>query len=322
MLPSRIWVAGHRGMLGSALVRRLVREPVEVLTAPRETLDLTDASAVRGWLAEHRPDGAIVAAARVGGILANRDRPAAFLHDNLAIALNTIGAAHQAGVRKLLFVASSAAYPREAPQPIGEDALLTGPLDPAHEPYAVAKIAGIKLCQGYRREHGDDFIAAIPTNLYGPGDNFDPVSGHVVPALIRNAHEARLAGAASLRIWGTGTPRRDLLHVDDCADALVHLLARYSGEEPVNVGSGTDITIRDLAAKIAGVVGFEGEIVTDPQKPDGTMRKLLSTERLRASGWQPAIDLDTGLAQTYRWFLDRQSAGQPSTTAVADQGQA
>lgn len=308
-------------MLGSALVRRLAREPVEVLTAGRETLDLTDANAVRGWLAEHRPDGAIIAAARVGGILANRDHPAAFLHDNLAIALNTIHAAHEAGVRKLLFVASSAAYPQEAPQPIGEDALLTGPLDPAHEPYAVAKIAGIKLCQACRREYGDHFFAAVPTNLYGPGGNFDAEAGHVVPSLIRKAHEARLAGAAALTVWGTGTPRRDLLHVDDCADALVHLLARYDGEGPVNVGSGADIAIRELAEKIAGIVGFEGAIVTDPQKPDGTMRKLLSIDRLRATGWSPAIDLDTGLAETYRWLLGRQSAGQPGAAAIAQQGQ-
>jgi GDP-L-fucose synthase len=317
MLPSRIWVAGHRGMLGSAVVRRLAREPVEVLTVGRETLDLTDRAAVGRWLAEHRPEGVVLAAARVGGILANRDQPAAFLHDNLAIALNVIGAAHEAGVRRLLFVASSAAYPKAAPQPITEDALLTGPLDPAHEPYAVAKIAGIALCQAYRRQHGDDFIAAIPTNLYGPADTFDPVGGHVVPALMLKAHEARLAGAASLQIWGTGTPRRDLLHVDDCADALIHLLARYSDERPINVGSGSDLTVRELAEKIARIVGFDGAIVTDPQKPDGTMRKLLSIERIRASGWSPTIDLDAGLAETYRWLLERMAAdGSQAKQAV------
>lgn len=304
-------------MLGSALARRLAREPVEVLAADRAALDLTDQAAVRGWLAEQRPAGVILAAARVGGILANRDYPASFLHDNLSIALNVIHAAHETGVGKLLFVASSAAYPREAPQPIAETALLGGPLDPAHEAYGVAKIAGIKLCQAYRRQYGDDFIAAIPTNLYGPGDTFDPANGHVVPALMLKAHEARQSNAASLQVWGSGTPRRDLLHVDDCADALVHLLDCYSDEMPVNVGSGTDVTIRELAERIAAVVGFEGSIVNDVAKPDGTMRKLLSTERIRATGWRPAIDLDTGLAETYRSLLDRTATGQPGA-ATAD----
>lgn len=300
----RVFVAGHRGMVGGGLVRRLESEGCEVLTASRSEMDLRDQAAVRAWMAERRPETILVAAAKVGGILANDSWPADFLYDNLMIEANLIEASHRIGVDKLLFLGSSCIYPKFAPQPIAEDALLTGPLEPTNEWYAIAKIAGIKLAQAYRRQHGRDFISAMPTNLYGPGDNFDLQSSHVLPALMRKAHEAKLANADSMTIWGSGTPYREFLHVDDCADACIHLLKTYSGAEHVNVGFGSDVTILELARLIAQVVGFEGDIVCDASKPDGTPRKLMDSSKLRATGWAPRIDLAQGIASTYRWFLD------------------
>ncbi len=291
----RIWVAGHRGMVGSAVVRRLATEDCEVLTAGRDQLDLRRQAEVEAWMDQARPDAVILAAAKVGGILANDTYPADFLYENLMIEANIIHAAHRADVEKLLFLGSSCIYPKEAPQPIPESALLTGPLEPTNEWYAIAKIAGIKLAQAYRRQHGRDFISAMPTNLYGPGDNFDLNTSHVLPALIRKAHEAKMAGADHITIWGTGAPRREFLHADDCADALIFLLQRYSNHEHVNVGSGEDITILDLARLVFEVVGFAGEIRTDPSKPDGTMRKLMSGERLREMGWSQRIGLREGI---------------------------
>lgn len=300
----RVFVAGHRGMVGSAIVRRLASEGCDVLTATRQELDLMDQAATRAWMAEQRPDAVVLAAAKVGGILANDTYPADFLYDNLMIAANVIEAAHRADVNRLLFLGSSCIYPKFAEQPIVEESLLTGALEPTNEWYAVAKIAGIKLCQAYRRQHGRDYISAMPTNLYGPGDNFDLQSSHVLPALIRKAHEAKLAGDSSITIWGTGTPRREFLHSDDCADACVHLLKTYSDDIHVNVGSGDDITIYDLATLVCEVVGFEGTIERDASKPDGTPRKLMSADRLRAMGWQPSIELRDGIAHAYRSFLD------------------
>ncbi len=304
----RVFVAGHRGMVGSAIVRQLEQGDCEVLTATRAELDLIDQAATRQWIAEHRPDAIVVAAAKVGGILANDTYPADFLFDNLAIAANVIEAAHRADVNRLLFLGSSCIYPKLADQPIVEEALLTGPLEPTNEWYAVAKIAGIKLCQAYRRQHGRDYISAMPTNLYGPGDNFDLTSSHVLPALIRKAHEAKLAGASDITIWGTGTPRREFLHADDCANACVYLLQHYSDAVHVNVGSGEDITIYDLAQMVCDTVGFAGEIVRDESKPDGTPRKLMSADKLRAMGWSPSIALADGIASTYDWFLANRSA--------------
>jgi len=303
----RVWVAGHRGMVGSAIVRRLAGESCEILTAGRETLDLTDQSAVRAWIARERPDAIVLAAAKVGGILANDTYPVDFLHDNLVIETNIIDAAHRADVDRLLFLGSSCIYPKFAPQPITEDALLTGPLEPTNEWYAIAKIAGIKLAQAYRRQYGRDYISAMPTNLYGPGDNFDLQSSHVLPALIRKAHEAKIADADAIAIWGTGTPRREFLHVDDCADACVFLLKGYSDAEHVNVGSGSDLTIRELAETVCDAVGFSGNIETDPSKPDGTPRKLMSAKKLENLGWTPHIELRDGIAETYRWFLENRT---------------
>ena len=299
----RVYVAGDRGMVGSAIVRRLQGEGCEILRAPR-SLDLRGQAGVREWFAAHRPDAVIIAAAKVGGILANDSFPAQFLYDNMMIEANLIEAARQAGVAKLLFLGSSCIYPKMAPQPISEDALLTGPLEPTNEWYAIAKIAGVKLCQAYRREYGCDFISAMPTNLYGPGDNFDLASSHVLPALIRKAHEAKQAGAPSISIWGTGTPRREFLYVDDLADACVFLLQHYSGEQPVNVGYGEDIPIADLARLVCDVVGFNGEIELDVGKPDGTPRKLLDSGKLHALGWHPKTPLREGIALTYRAFPD------------------
>lgn len=300
----RIWVAGHRGMVGSALVRRLASEACTVLTVGRDEVDLKRQDQVERYVAAERPDAIILAAAKVGGILANDTYPADFLFDNLVIETNVFGAAHAAGVNRLLFLGSSCIYPKLAPQPITEDALLTGPLEPTNEWYAIAKIAGIKLAEAYRRQHGRDYISAMPTNLYGPGDNFDLKSSHVLPALIRKAHEAKLDGSPTLTIWGTGAPLREFLHVDDCADALVHLLTHYSGAEHVNVGSGSDLSILELTRMVADVVGFTGEIVTDQTKPDGTPRKLMSGDKLKSLGWAPKIGLRDGIASTYQWFLD------------------
>lgn len=304
----RVFVAGHRGMVGSAIVRRLGLEDCTVLTASRAELDLKDQAAVRGWFAANKPDAVFLAAAKVGGILANDRYSADFLYDNLMIEANVIEAAHAHDVEKLLFLGSSCIYPKFAPQPIVEDALLTGPLEPTNEWYAIAKIAGIKLAQAYRKQHGRDFISAMPTNLYGPGDNFDLQSSHVLPALIRKAHEAKLAGAPSMQIWGSGTPRREFLHVDDLADACVFLMRTYSGESHVNVGFGDDVTIIELVAMVAEAVGFAGEIVRDTSKPDGTPRKLMDSAMLMGMGWQPRIELRQGIAATYRWFLENGEA--------------
>ncbi|HKY18593.1 MAG TPA: GDP-L-fucose synthase [Rhizomicrobium sp.] len=299
----RIWVAGHRGMVGSALVRRLESENCTILTVGRGTLDLRDAGAVKNWMHTNKPQAVVLAAAKVGGIVANDSWPADFLYDNLAIENAIIHGAFETDVEKLLFLGSSCIYPKFAPQPIAEDALLTGPLEPTNEWYAIAKIAGIKLCQAYRRQHGRDFISAMPTNLYGPGDNFDLTSSHVIPALIRKAHEAKQAGASVMTIWGSGTPRREFLHVDDCASALLFLLKNYSGESHVNVGSGTDVTIDELARLVMRAIGFDGTLEHDTSKPDGTPRKLMSNDKLATMGWTPKISLSDGLRTTYQWFL-------------------
>jgi GDP-L-fucose synthase len=298
----RVWVAGHRGMVGSAIVRRLAQEDCAVLTAERSTLDLMRQDDVDRWLNDARPDAIFLAAARVGGILANSTRPADFLYENLIISANVAEAAHRRGVAKLMVLGSSCIYPRLAPQPIPEEALLTGPLEPTNEWYAVAKIAALKLAQAYRRQHQDDFIAAMPTNLYGPGDNFDLSEAHVLPSLLRKAHEAKARGDKRLVIWGSGAPRREFLHVDDAADALVFLMKTYSGEQQINVGSGEDLTIRELAELVCEAVGFRGEIVNDPTKPDGMPRKLMSAKRLRTMGWAPRIPLKAGVRDLYSWF--------------------
>jgi GDP-L-fucose synthase len=298
----RVWVAGHRGMVGSALCRRLEREGVELLTVGRERVDLRRQVEVEAWMDAARPDLVFLAAATVGGILANASYPADFLYDNLMVEANVVEAARRSAVGRLVLLGSSCIYPRLAPQPIPEAALLTGPLEPTNQWYAVAKIAGIKLGQAYRRQHGLDVISAMPTNLYGPGDDFDLLSSHVVPALIRKIHEATAAGRDTVEIWGSGRPRREFLHVDDCADAVVHLAQHYDGEEPVNVGCGQDVTIRELAELIARVAGYRGRFVFDAGKPDGTPRKLLDVGRLTALGWRPAIGLEQGLAQTYAWY--------------------
>ena len=299
----RVWVAGHRGMVGSAIVRRLAGEDCEILSAPRDRIDLRDQAATSAWIAKNRPQAVFLAAAKVGGILANDTRPAEFLFDNLTIESNVIEASYRCGVEKLLFLGSSCIYPRLAPQPIPEDALLTGPLEPTNEWYAIAKIAGVKLAQAYRRQFGCDFISAMPTNLYGPGDNFDLAASHVIPALMRKTHEAKLRGDPSVTIWGTGSPRREFLHVDDCADACVHLMKVYSDESHVNVGSGMEVSIRDLASLIREVVGFRGEIVLDASKPDGAPRKLMNNGKLSALGWRARLALRDGLTTTYEWFL-------------------
>lgn len=306
----KVWVAGHRGMVGSAVARRLAREDCLVLTTDRAATDLTRQADVEAFLHREKPDAIVLAAARVGGILANATFPADFLNDNLLIATNVIGAAHAAGVERLLFLGSSCIYPKFAAQPIAESALLTGPLEPTNEYYALAKIAGIKLAQACRRQHGRDYISAMPCNLYGPGDNFDLERSHVVPALIRKAHEARQRGDPHLTLWGTGTARREFLHVDDCAEALVLLLKTYSEADPINVGTGEDLAILDLARLVCRVVGYEGDIVTDPTRPDGTPRKLMNVDRLRALGWRPSIGLEQGIAQAYAWFLDQRAGGR------------
>jgi GDP-L-fucose synthase len=299
----RVWVAGHRGLVGSAIVRRLASEECEVLTVGREAVDLRVPGAVQAYVADARPDAIFMAAAKVGGILANDTYAAEFLHENLMIAANVTEASRQGGVGKMLFLGSSCIYPKLAPQPIKESSLLTGPLEPTNEWYAVAKIAGIKLAQAYRKQYGCDFISALPTNLYGPGDNYDLNTSHVLPALIRKAHEAKAAGADHITIWGTGAPLREFMHADDCADACVFLLKRYSDAEPINIGVGEDIAIVDLARLACGVVGFAGEIRTDPSKPDGTPRKLMDNSRLLALGWAPRIGLEDGVRSAYAAFL-------------------
>ncbi|EIM73462.1 NAD-dependent epimerase/dehydratase [Nitratireductor aquibiodomus RA22] len=299
----RVWVAGHHGMVGSAMVRRLTAEGCEIVTSNRYHVDLKRQVDVEKFVRQAAPDVIVMAAAKVGGILANDTYPADFLYDNLMIEANIIEAAHQVGVEKFLFLGSSCIYPKFADQPIRESALLTGELEPTNEWYAIAKIAGIKLAQSYRKQYGHDYISAMPTNLYGPGDNFDLDSSHVMPALIRKAHEAKLREDREIVIWGTGKPCREFLHVDDCADALVFLLKNYSGYEHVNVGSGEDISILDLTKLVCEVVGFEGKIVHDLTKPDGTPRKLMSAEKLRGMGWRPHISLGDGIKSAYDAFL-------------------
>jgi GDP-L-fucose synthase len=300
----RVFVAGHRGMVGAAIVRRLQDENCDVLTASRADMDLRDQAAVRGWMQRERPDAVFLAAAKVGGILANDLYPADFLFDNLAIETNVIEAAYRVGVEKLLFLGSSCIYPKLAPQPMTEDALLTGPLEPTNQWYAIAKIAGLKLCEAYRRQHGVDFISAMPTNLYGPGDNYDLEKSHVIPAMLRKAHDGKQAGRDVFPIWGTGTPRREFLHVDDAADAMVHVMKTYSEAEHVNVGSGEDVSILELAQLVCEIVGFEGRIETDPDKPDGAPRKLMDVTRLFETGWRPRYDLRGGLTHAYAWFVE------------------
>jgi GDP-L-fucose synthase len=305
-----VWIAGHRGMVGSALLRRIQKEQCEVLTVERRELDLTCQDRVARWMSAAKPQAVFVAAARVGGILANDTYPASFLFDNLMIETNIIHGAWQAGVEKLLFLGSSCIYPKHATQPIVEEALLTGALEPTNEWYAIAKIAGLKLCQAYRRQYGCDFISAMPTNLYGPGDNWDLRTSHVLPALIRKAHEAKVQGKRSLIVWGTGSPRREFLHVDDCADALVQIMETYSEAQHINVGSGEDLTILELARLVCEVVGFKGSIDFDLSRPDGTPRKLMSGARLKGLGWRAQIGLRDGIANAYQAFLEECAASQ------------
>jgi GDP-L-fucose synthase len=302
-----VFVAGHRGLVGSAIVRRLHEDGVTPLTAARGELDLRDQAAVNDWFKENRPDAVYLVAGTVGGILANSTRPAEFIYDNLLIHATVVHACHLYGTRKLLYLGSSCIYPREAPQPMTETALLSGPLEPTNEFYAIAKIAGIKLCQAYRRQYGCNFISAMPTNLYGPNDNFDLTSSHVLPALMRKFHDAKLAGAVDVPVWGSGRPKREFLHVDDLASACVFLMEHYDGESHINVGTGEDLSIRELAEIIRDVVYPQARIVFDASRPDGPPRKLLDVSRLRDLGWSPRIPLQSGIESTYRWFLDHQA---------------
>ncbi len=305
----RVFVAGHRGMVGQALVRALAEENVAaILTAPRDQLDLRDRVAVARFLRQEKPDAVFLAAAKVGGILANDSYPAEFLFDNLELETAVIRGAFEAGVERLVFLGSSCIYPKLAPQPITEDALLTGPLEPTNEWYAIAKIAGIKMCQALRKQHGARYISVMPTNLYGPGDNYDLATSHVIPALLRKAHEAKLANAREFVIWGTGTPRREFMHVDDCASGILHATRYYDGYEHINIGLGEDVTIRELAEMVMQVVGFEGRLVNDATKPDGTPRKLMDASRLHALGWHAEIPLREGLASAYEWFVENHAA--------------
>jgi len=306
----RVFVAGHRGMVGSAIVRLLQNESCDLLTIGRDQLDLRDQAGVKAWFDREKPQAVFLAAAKVGGILANDTYPAEFLYDNLAIELNVIDAAFRSGAEKLVYLGSSCIYPKFAPQPMKENALLTGSLEPTNEWYAIAKIAGLKLCEAYRRQYGADFVSAMPTNLYGPGDNYDLDKSHVIPALLRKVHEAKRSGAAEVVIWGSGTPRREFLHVDDAASAVVHLMKTYSETEHVNVGTGEDIAILDLAKLVCDVVGFEGTITTDPSKPDGTPRKLLDVSKLRSTGWRPHYGLRDGLADAYEWFKTNETSAR------------
>ena len=307
----RVWVTGHRGMVGGAIVRRLATEACEVITVGRDALDLRDQAAVRDWLSRNRPQVVVLAAAKVGGILANDSLPVDFLLDNLLIETAVIAGAYAADVEKLLFLGSSCIYPKFAPQPIVEEALLTGLLEPTNEWYAIAKIAGIKLIQAYRKQYGANYISAMPTNLYGPGDNYDTLSSHLMPALIRKVHAAKQIGGP-VEIWGTGTPRREFLHVDDCADACVHLLKTYSAAGPVNIGSGSDISVLELTRMVMEVIGYHGQVLTDVSRPDGTPRKLLDCGRLSALAWRPRIGLREGIADAYRHFLAEAGQGARS----------
>jgi GDP-L-fucose synthase len=315
---SRIYVAGHRGLAGSALVRKLKQTGCRnLLTATHKELDLTDARATGRFFEQERPEYVFLAAARVGGILANKERPADFIRENLQIQVNVIHSAWEAGVKKLLFLGSSCIYPRLAPIPLREEYLLTGSLEPTNDAYAIAKISGIIMAQAYRRQHNFDAISLMPTNLYGPFDNFDLHGSHVLPALLRKFHEAKQVGARSVTVWGTGKAKREFLHVDDLASAAVFLMQHYSSADPINVGMGDDLSIAELASVIADVVGFEGEILYDLSKPDGTPRKLLDTSRIRALGWQPEIDLRAGLTSTYEWFLQNVENANPVNFALA-----
>jgi len=318
MAKQRIFVAGHRGMVGSAIVRQLEQKAdVEILTATRSELNLLDQTAVQSWFQQHAVDQVYLAAAKVGGIHANNEYPAEFIYENLMIEANIIHAAHQSGVQKLLFLGSSCIYPKNAEQPMREEALLTGTLEPTNEPYAIAKIAGIKLCESYNRQYGRDYRSVMPTNLYGPNDNFHPENSHVIPALIRRFHEAKEAGAKQVDAWGTGTPMREFLHVDDMAAASLHVMqlddvTYQANTQPmlshINVGTGIDCTIKELTETVASVVGFRGEIVWDTSKPDGTPRKLMDVSRLNALGWQASIKLEDGLLDAYQWFIEHQNS--------------
>jgi GDP-L-fucose synthase len=304
-----VFVAGHRGMVGSALMRRLAREDVKLLTIERREVDLRDQAAVFSWFAKQRPQAVFLAAAKVGGIVANDTLRGEFIYDNLAIAANVIHAAHTNGVEKLMFLGSSCIYPRLAPQPLREDSMLTGTLESTNEPYAIAKIAGIKMAEAYRSQYGDDFINVMPTNLYGAGDNYHPEYSHVVAALIRRFHEAKVSGASNVVVWGTGTPRREFLYVDDLADACIHLMKTYSSEEMVNIGTGEDISIAEFARVVAAAVGYTGGITFDPSRPDGTPRKLLDVGRLAKLGWRAKTSLQEGIKLAYQAYLSEQREG-------------
>jgi len=316
--PARVYVAGHRGLAGSAIVRRLERERnVQIQTATREQLDLRDQAAVNYWFRANRPEYVYLAAGTVGGIIANSTRPAEFIYDNMLIHATVVHAAHVYGVKKLLYLGSSCIYPRETAQPMTESQLLSGALEPTNEAYAIAKIAGIKLCQAYHRQYGSNFVSAMPTNLYGPNDNFDLVSSHVLPALIRKFHEAKEAGTSEVVLWGTGAPRREFLHVDDLADACVFLMGRYEHEEHINVGTGEDLSIRELAEMLRAIIHPDATLTFDTSKPDGMPRKLLDVSRLHALGWRHRIALREGIVSTYRWFLENQGSLRTATVASA-----
>lgn len=300
----RVWVAGHRGLVGGALIRRLQAENCEIVVAPRESVDLRIFDQVECWMRDVRPQAVFLAAAKVGGIHANDTRPAEFIYDNLMIQANVVEVSRRVGVEKLMLLGSSCIYPRLAPQPIPESALLTGALEPTNQWYAVAKIAGVKIGQAYRRQYGCDFISVMPTNLYGPGDSFDLVQSHVVPALLMKAHQARLVEAPTIEVWGTGTPRREFLFVDDAADGLVYLMRHYSGEGFINLGASSDVPICDLVRLVCKVVGYRGNIYFDTSRPDGTPRKLMDSGQLASLGWQPKTSLEDGLEATYRWYVE------------------
>ena len=307
MENTKVWIAGHRGLVGGAIAKRLSRENCTIVTIDRDELDLRDQVGVKKWLEKEKPSIIILAAAKVGGIVANSTQPADFLYDNLVIETNIIKAAHEIEVKKLLFLGSSCIYPRDAKQPMVEEELLTGPLEKTNESYAIAKIAGLKMCEAFRTQYGCDFISAQPTNLYGEGDKFDPEMGHVIPALMVKAHKGKLNNSPKLNVWGSGTPKREFLYIHDLADALVHLLKNYSGKSHINIGTGEEFSIKQLAEKICDVVGFKGELVFDTTKPDGSPRKLVNNSRLAELGWKSKTSLEEGLVKTYKWYLDNVS---------------